>query len=58
MLLALCAKIFDKDVKNGFLLLEDFGDKTYATALNDLSKEIDLTSNRRCFDRDIQIKRF
>ena len=35
-------KIFDKDVKNGFLLLEDFGDKTYTTALNDLSKEIDL----------------
>ena len=38
-------KILDKDVQNGFLLLEDFGNETYTRALSDSSKETNLYEN-------------
>ena len=38
-------KILDKDVQNGFLLLEDFGNETYTKALSDSSKETNLYEN-------------
>jgi len=38
-------KILDKDVQNGFLLLEDFGNETYTKALSDSSRETNLYEN-------------
>ena len=34
--------VFFKDIENGFMLLEDFGDQTYFNKLNSLKKKIIL----------------
>ena len=38
-------KILDKDVRNGFLLLEDFGNETYTKALSNSDRENNLYGN-------------
>ena len=38
-------KILNKDVRNGFLLLEDFGNETYTKALSNSSRETNLYEN-------------
>ena len=38
-------KILNKDVQNGFLLLEDFGNETYTKALSNSSRETNLYEN-------------